>query len=69
MAMAEASCRADETCDVAEDALHDQRYGGIQQQYVVRGFKVTLYKDSCIKMVDQITDQPCNAAIPTDYQF
>ena len=30
---------------------------------------MTLYKHGCIKMVDQITDQSCNAVIPTDYQF
>mgnify|MGYP003600831937 CR=1 FL=1 len=64
MAMAEAAYRVDEICDVA---VHDQRYGDMQQQYVVKGFKVTLYKHACIKMIDQITDQPCNAVIPTDY--
>ena len=34
-------------------------YGGIQQQYTVKGCKVTVYNDGPVKMVDEKTDEPC----------
>lgn len=68
---AEADCRADIACDVASDALDSDahRYGGIKQEYVVKSCKVTIYNDGPIKMVDEKTDQPCNAPIPKNHQF
>jgi len=58
--------------DVAIAAAVDQddsQYGGIKQQYVVKGCKVTIYNDGPIQMVNEKTDQPCNVPIPKDHQF
>jgi hypothetical protein len=44
-------------------------YGGIQQEYTVKGCKVTVYNDGPVKMVDEKTDEPCNAPLPKDHQF
>jgi len=44
-------------------------YGGIQQEYTVKGCKVTVYNDGPVKMVDEKTDKPCNAPLPKDHQF
>lgn len=44
-------------------------YGGIQQEYKVKGCKVTVYNDGAVKMVDEQTDEPCNAPLPKDHQF
>lgn len=64
-----ALCRADEACDVASDASEDEMYGGIEQEYVVKGCKVTIYNDGPVKMVNVKTDKPCNAPIPKDHKF
>ena len=47
----------------------DEMYGGIQQEYTVKGCKVTVYNDGPVKMVDEKTDEPCNAPLPKDHQF
>lgn len=65
----EAICRADEACDVASAVFEDEMYGGIQQEYVVKGCKVTIYNDGPVKMVNVKTDQPCDAPLPKDYKF
>ncbi|ENX39234.1 hypothetical protein [Acinetobacter sp. NIPH 2100] len=56
---------------IADAAGEDngQQYGGIKKQYVVKGCQVTIYNDGPIQMVDEKTDQPCNAPIPKDHQF
>ena len=69
VAGAEALCRADEACDVASAASEDEMYGGIEQEYVVKGCKVTIYNDGPVKMVNVKTDEPCNAPIPKDHKF
>lgn len=69
VAGAEALCRADEACDVASAASEDEMYGGIEQEYVVKGCKVTIYNDGPVKMVNVKTDKPCNAPIPKDHKF
>ncbi|MDA3451250.1 MULTISPECIES: hypothetical protein [Acinetobacter] len=65
----ETACRADEACDVASAVSEDEMYGGIQQQYVVKGCKVTIYNDGPVKMVNVKTDQPCDAPLPKDHKF
>lgn len=65
----EAACRADEACDVASAVSEDEMYGGIQQEYVVKGCKVTIYNDGPVKMVNVKTDQPCDAPLPKDHKF
>lgn len=65
----EAICRADEACDVASTVSEDEIYGGIQQEYVVKGCKVTIYNDGPVKMVNVKTDQPCDAPLPKDHKF
>ncbi|WP_081407607.1 hypothetical protein [Acinetobacter sp. Leaf130] len=65
----EAACRADEACDVASAVSEDEMYGGIQQEYVVKGCKVTIYNDGPVKMVNIKTDQPCDAPLPKDHKF
>ncbi|OTL05893.1 hypothetical protein B9X83_02265 [Acinetobacter nosocomialis] len=47
----------------------DERYGGIEQEYVVKGCKVTVYNDGPVKMVDVKTDQPCDAPLPKGHKF
>ena len=69
VAGAEALCRADEACDVASAASEDEMYGGIEQEYVVKGCKVTIYNDGPVKMVNVKTNKPCNAPIPKDHKF
>lgn len=64
-----AACRADEACDVASAVSEDEMYGGIQQEYVVKGCKVTIYNDGPVKMVNVKTDQPCDAPLPKDHKF
>ena len=55
---------------IAGDADQDSSpYGGIKSQYVVKGCKVTIYNDGPVQMVNEKTDQPCNAPIPKDHQF
>ena len=55
---------------IAVDADQDgSHYGGIKSQYVVKGCKVTIYNNGPIQMVNEKTDQPCNAPIPKDHQF
>ncbi|TCM63330.1 hypothetical protein EC844_12155 [Acinetobacter calcoaceticus] len=44
-------------------------YGGIKQQYVVKGCKVTIYNDGPVRMVDEKTDQFCDAPLPKDHVF
>lgn len=63
------ACIADEACDVATYVSEDEMYGGIQQEYTVKGCKVTVYNDGPVKMVDEKTDEPCNAPLPKDHQF
>ncbi len=65
----ETACRADEACDVASAVSEDEMYGGIQQEYVVKGCKVTIYNDGPVKMVNIKTDQPCDAPLPKDHKF
>ncbi|MBP2606044.1 hypothetical protein J2770_003477 [Acinetobacter calcoaceticus] len=65
----EAACRADEACDVASAVSEDEMYGGIQQEYVVKGCKVTIYNNGPVKMVNVKTDQPCDAPLPKDHKF
>jgi len=65
----EAACRADEACDVAAAVSDDEMYGGIEQEYVVKGCKVTIYNDGPVKMVNVKTDQPCDAPLPKDHKF
>jgi len=65
----EAACRADEVCDVASAVSEDEMYGGIQQEYVVKSCKVTIYNDGPVKMVNVKTDQPCDAPLPKDHKF
>ena len=65
----EAACLADEACDVAMPVADEDRYGGIQQEYVVKGCKVTIYNDGPVKMADEKTDEPCDAPLPKDHQF
>ncbi|ENU58902.1 hypothetical protein L291_4355 [Acinetobacter guillouiae MSP4-18] len=62
-------CSADEACDVASAASEDEMYGGIKQEYVVKGCKVTIYNDGPVKMVNVKTDKPCNAPLPKDHKF
>lgn len=62
-------CSADEACDVASAASEDEMYGGIKQEYVVKGCKVTIYNDGPVKMVNVKTDQPCDASLPKGYKF
>lgn len=69
VAGAGALCSADEACDVASAASEDEMYGGIKQEYVVKGCKVTIYNDGPVKMVNVKTDKPCNAPIPKDHKF
>ena len=69
VAGAEALCRTDEACDVASAASEDEMYGGIEQEYVVKGCKVTIYNDGPVKMVNVKTNKPCNAPIPKDHKF
>lgn len=65
----EDTCRADEACDAASAVSEDEMYGGIQQEYVVKGCKVTIYNDGPVKMVNVKTDQPCDAPLPKDHKF
>ncbi|KKW81709.1 hypothetical protein AAV97_01185 [Acinetobacter sp. Ag2] len=65
----EAACRADDACDVASAVSGDERYGGIEQEYVVKGCKVTIYNDGPVKMVNVKTNKPCDAPIPKDHKF
>ncbi|MEB3754652.1 hypothetical protein I2F62_09975 [Acinetobacter sp. MD2(2019)] len=62
-------CQADEACDVATAVSEDELYGGIAQQYVVKGCQVTVYKDGPVKMVNVKTDRPCNAPLPKNHVF
>ncbi|MDN5491257.1 MAG: hypothetical protein L0G57_13045, partial [Acinetobacter sp.] len=62
-------CSADEACDVASAASEEEMYGGIKQEYVVNGCKVTIYNDGPVKMVNVKTDKPCNAPLPKDHKF
>ena len=44
-----AACIADEACDVATSVSENEMYGGIQQEYTVKGCKVTVYNDGPVK--------------------
>ena len=57
----EAACRASENCDVASEVSDNDRYGGIEREYVVKGCKVTIYNDGPVKMVNEITGKFCKA--------
>ena len=64
------SIAADSCDDQSADACNEvQDYGGIKSEYVVRGCKVTIYNNGPIKMVNEKTDQPCNAPIPEEHPF
>ncbi|WP_336168644.1 hypothetical protein, partial [Acinetobacter sp. 161(2023)] len=68
----EVGCRADEACDAVTSVApvsDNERYGGIEQEYVVKGCKVTVYNDGPVKMVDVKTDQPCDAPLPKGHKF
>lgn len=56
-------------CDADADLDTDTMYGGIKQEYVVEGCKVTIYNDGPVKMVDENTDEPCDGPIPADHVF
>ncbi|BAP66065.1 hypothetical protein Q4029_03385 [Acinetobacter baumannii] len=65
-------CRVDEACDAVTSLApvsEDEMYGGIEQEYVVKGCKVTVYNDGPVKMVDVKTDQPCDAPLPKGHKF
>ena len=66
---AEGACRVNDACDVVSDISDEGQYGGIKKEYTVKGCKVTIYNDGPIKMVNEKTDQPCNASIPKDHDF
>lgn len=65
----ETICHADEAGDVASNVSEDVMCGDIQQEYVVKGCKVTIYNDGPVKMVNVKTDQPCDASLPKGYKF
>ena len=44
-------------------------YGGIKQQYVVKGCQVTIYNDGPVRMVNEKTGEWCDAPIPKDHDF
>ena len=44
-------------------------YGGIKQQYVVKGCQVTVYNDGPVKMVNAKTGEWCDAPLPKDHDF
>ncbi|MDV7617449.1 hypothetical protein R4670_02150 [Acinetobacter baumannii] len=65
-------CRADEACDAVTSVApvsEDEMYGGIEQEYIVKGCKVTVYNDGPVKMVDVKKDQPCDAPLPKGHKF
>lgn len=65
-------CGADEACDAVTSVApvsEDERYGSIEQEYVVKDCKVTVYNDGPVKMVDVKTDQPCDAPLPKGHKF
>ncbi len=69
---AEVVCSADEACygvTSVAPVSEDEMYGGIEQEYVVKGCKVTVYNDGPVKMVDVKTDQPCDAPLPKGHKF
>ncbi|MCU4347729.1 hypothetical protein KTH05_08215 [Acinetobacter lactucae] len=54
-----------QAADVTLSVYEDEMYGGIQQEYVVKG-----YIHGSVKMVKIKTDQlPCNAPLPNDHKF
>ena len=63
------ACTQDNFCDVASSVSEDEQYGGIEQEYTVKGCKVTMYNDGPVKMVNEKTDEPCNAPLPKDHKF
>lgn len=68
----EVGCHVDEACDAVTSVApvsEDEMYGGIEQEYVVKGCKVTVYNDGPVKMVDVKTDQPCDAPLPKGHKF
>ncbi|MBD1225212.1 hypothetical protein IDM32_07310 [Acinetobacter seifertii] len=68
----EVECGADGACygvTSVAPVSDDERYGGIEQEYVVKGCKVTVYNDGPVKMVDVKTDQPCDAPLPKGHKF
>ena len=65
----EIACRASENCEVATDVSEAEYYGGIKQEYVVKGCKVTIYNDGPVKMQNEKTGEFCNAPIPEDHKF
>lgn len=68
-AEAEAACRASENCDVASDVSDEERYGGIEREYTVKGCKVTIFNDGPVRMVNEKTGRACFAPIPKDHDF
>ena len=63
---------AAEDCDESPNAQACNvrpNYGGIKQEYVVKGCKVTIYNDGPVRMVHEKTGQFCNAPIPEDHDF
>lgn len=68
-AAAEVACQADAICESVSQVSDDDLDGGIKKEYTVKGCKVTIYNDGPIKMVNEKTDQPCNAPIPKDHDF
>ena len=63
------ACSENDSCDIASSASEDAYYGGIEREYVVKGCKVTIYNDGPVKMVNEKTDEPCNAPLPKDHKF
>lgn len=62
-------CRAEEACDVAAAVSEGEMYDGIQQEYVVKGCKVTIYNDGPVNMVNVKTDEPCDVPLPKGHKF
>ena len=52
-----------------KDYSDDKCYGGVKQEYVVKGCKVTIYDNGPVRMVHEKTGQFCNAPIPEDHDF
>ncbi|MHC3135000.1 hypothetical protein ACWPO0_03810 [Acinetobacter nosocomialis] len=68
----EVECGADGACygvTSVAPVSEDEMYGGIEQEYVVKDCKVTVYNDGPVKMVDVKTDQPCDAPLPKGHKF
>lgn len=60
------------SCDDEPDAEAcnvQPTYGGIKQQYVVKGCQVTIYNDGPVQMVNVKTGKWCDAPLPKEHVF